>query len=731
MEEVTINENNLPEEAFVVKGSEMEDMDNLAEQQQQQQQSSHQQQVEDGEGELLFFSSESPVLSHADSSLGALFSTPSPKKRSLRRTKKSSSKKSSCPLTSQSAILLPSEQQEGDELAAATASQSPRLTAKSLTLPSSPQFNIDKRMKNSSRPSVQLSSEDLLLAKLEEERNNEKKKIAKAQQMYSRLKAKGFQSKAASSSHQTVKKLTIPKAPKSALTGRLGAKVPSVLKRSPQKKEEKVTSTSPRLHPTIPVPFQFATDSRLKSTAIDRTSSLTAGELAQKFFQDPRSHYVPENAAKKLTEAHSPVLKTKQRCMSASKERPLSYEERIELEMEEIMKHSFKARQIDRRIFESNGELGVPKVEAKPLTVPQEFHLQLEIRAAELKDKKPSTEEEPSVQPFKALPLPDFIREPSKQAPTPRLNFQPTIPVSPKLHGGERASSAPARRQRPHHKEVEQKKQEEAEAWRKCTKDFQKLTTPEEFHLHTSERGAAYQQVMQEYLRQEKELERERAKVKALPLPDLSKTFQPKPSDRTSTAPQPFELKSVALHEEAEIRHQMQKEKEESQESASFKARPLPKSTYEPKVVEATRDENRAPVVPQNVQLASDLRAEKRHQFDEQLAQKQIEQKKLEEQADLERKAAEKRALAELRRKSVEEGGLVFKAREVLRTDPFAPKQVAAPKPATIPRSPKLRLKDRSRSRSLAGGSAELPKEATKKGALLGGARRMTVGMPR
>eukprot|EP01039_Chlorochromonas_danica_P004620 gene4620-5063_t len=719
MEEVTNNENNLPEEAFPIKGSELEDADNLADQQQQQQlhqQSSFQQEQQAEEVRE-----------------GTLFSTPSPKKKSLCKAKRSSSKKSSCPLTSQSAVLLPSDHQEGDELTAAAASQSPRLTTKSLTLPSSPQFNIDKRMKSSSRASMhQLSSEDLLLAKLEEERNNEKKKIAKAQQMYSRLKAKGFQSKAASSSHQTVKKLTIPKAPKSALTGRLGAKVPSVLKRSPQKKEEKVATTSPRPHLTIPVPFQFATDSRMKSTAaIDRSSSLTAGELAQKFFQDPRSHYVPEHAAKKLTEAHSPVLKTKQRCMSASKERPLSYEERIEQEMQEIMRHSFKAREIDRRIFESNGELGVPKVEAKPLTVPQEFHLQLEIRAAELKDKKPATEEEPSAQSFKALPLPDFIREPSRQAPTPRLNFQPTIPVSPKLHGGERASSAPARRQRPHHKEVEQKKQEEAEAWRKCTKDFQKLTTPEEFHLHTSERGANYQQMMQEYLRQEEEMERERAKVKALPLPDLSKTFQPKPSDRSSTAPQPFELMSVALHEEAEARHQMQKEKEGSQESASFKARPLPKSTYEPKVVEAARDENRAPVVPQNVQLASDLRAEKRHQFDEQLVQKQSEQKKLVEQVTREREAAEKKALKDLRRKSVEEGGLVFKAREILRTDPFAPKQVAAPKPATIPRSPKLRLKDRSRSRSLAGGSAELPKEATKKGALLGGARRMTVGMPR
>lgn len=580
------------------------------------------------------------------------------------------------------------------------AQPSPKLLmSRSLTQPVSPQLNIDKRFKDASVKKC-LSSEDITMAKIEEEKKAEKKKIEQAKAMYLRLKAKGFQPKAVSAAKTTMKKLTIPKAPNSILQKRLGEKVPSTIKKSPQKVEAKVITSSPRAGPTIPVPFSFATDHRIKLSASTKSSSLTAGELAQKFFQDPRSHYVPENAAKKLTQAHSPPLRTKQRSLSASKERPLSYDERLEQEMKEMLKRSFKARELDRRIFESNGELGVPKVEAKPLTIPQEFHLESEKRAAECKEKEKKHDEEEESFQFKARPLPDFIREPPKQPPTPsaKTSFKPTVPVSPKLHGGERAASAPARRQKPHHTELEKKKQEESEAWKRVKKDLTKLTMPEEFHLSTSERGAAYQAMMQEYQRQEEELLREQAKVKALPMPSLDKVFVPKPSNKPTTAPQPFELKSVALHEEAEVRIQMELQKEAEQQKSAFKARPVPKAVLEPPTPVVDR-ENRAPTVPINVTLTSDLRAEKRKQFDAAVAEKLAMQKRMEEQQLREREEAEKREVATLRRKSIQEGGTVFKAQPVLKHDPFAPKHVpTSPRPVTIPKSPNLRLKERRAS---------------------------------
>ncbi len=49
-------------------------------------------------------------------------------------------------------------------------------------------------------------------------------------------------------------------------------------------------------------------------------------------------------------------------------------------EMEEISRHPFRARRLDRRIFDSAGELGVPKVAARPVTEPMEFEFRADKR---------------------------------------------------------------------------------------------------------------------------------------------------------------------------------------------------------------------------------------------------------------------------------------------------------------------------------------------------------------
>jgi hypothetical protein len=46
----------------------------------------------------------------------------------------------------------------------------------------------------------------------------------------------------------------------------------------------------------------------------------------------------------------------------------------IQVVQEEVFL-AFKAAPIDPRIFESQGDYGVPRVEKKPLTVPVEFNL--------------------------------------------------------------------------------------------------------------------------------------------------------------------------------------------------------------------------------------------------------------------------------------------------------------------------------------------------------------------
>lgn len=597
---------------------------------------------------------------------------------------------------------------------------SPKLLAsKSVTVPVAPTLNIEKRFSQSTRSIQQLlSSEEMELAKVAAEKQTERALIARNKQMYAKLKAKGFQ-KVASAVKSSMKKLTVPKGPKSVLDNRHGVKVPSATKRSPKKASQPTTAacTSPRAC-TIPVPFNFATDVRIK--VVDKESTLTAGEQAQRFMADPRSHHVPANAAKKVTEPHSPLFLSKQR--GQVKEKQPNYEERLEAEMAEMLKHTFKARHLDRRIFESNGELGVPKVEAKALTVPQEFHLEIDKRTRE---KKPADEEVSA--PFKALPLPDFSL--SRQPSTPAaVQFKPTLPVSPKLHGGDRASSAPSRRQRPHHKEQEKQRAEEADAWRKA-KVASRVTEPLEFHLLTSDRGQAYQHMLEEYQRQEEELAKEAVKVKAMPLPDLSKSFHIKPSTKTVTAPAPFELKSAILHEEAEVKlhQQLDREGEQVRKSNSFRARAVPKTTYEPQL-EVGETENRPPTVPLNVKLSSDSRAEKRHAFDVQVAEKKTLQQKQEEQKVREKEEAEQRELHDLRRKSVQDGGMVFKAQPVLRHDPYATKRPVTPKAVTMPKSPKYHLKERRVKVEEVGKPADaaLPKRM-----LGGGAKRVTAAMPR
>jgi hypothetical protein len=147
--------------------------------------------------------------------------------------------------------------------------------------------------------------------------------------------------------------------------------------------------------------------------------------------------------------------------------------------MEDFQKRPFKAKPVDRRIFESCGELGVPKVSVKPPTIPVEFNLKTEKRGffsprasrKSVLDSQENVEQDTSFQ-FKARPLPSFIKEAPIALPEPpvKKNFQPTVPVSPKFHALHhheddyeetvnpdkykelrRASSAPARRQKPHH----------------------------------------------------------------------------------------------------------------------------------------------------------------------------------------------------------------------------------------------------------------------------------------
>lgn len=77
----------------------------------------------------------------------------------------------------------------------------------------------------------------------------------------------------------------------------------------------------------------------------------------------------------RLTEPKTPQLLTLLRA------RPPSVKTSFELELEELQKiPKFKAKPLNKKIFESKGELGVFCTLKKPVTIPEEFHFATDER---------------------------------------------------------------------------------------------------------------------------------------------------------------------------------------------------------------------------------------------------------------------------------------------------------------------------------------------------------------
>jgi hypothetical protein len=549
-----------------------------------------------------------------------------------------------------------------------------------------------RRQKGIGRQSVNAKSEDLLLEKLQKEKKEEQERIQKARKHYQLLKSNGFKD-----SSKTVplpqKKVTIPKAPASILDKRYGSKVPSSIKKDDTiivKKTAIVASSVS--HTTIPQPFNFATEKRLQ-TQNPESKVLTAGELAEKFMRDPRSHNVPDVELNRLTTPYSPKLRTEVRSKSVKREKPLSREEVEQKLAEEQSKFVFKARVLDRRIFDSRGEYGVPKVPVKPPTIPVDIELRTEKRASSPRARPQQDHDDFQTPAFKARPVPSTIKVPEKiKTPPTKTNFRPTIAVSPKLNGSTHASAAPLRRQRLQHTEVEKKKKILEQRKSMST---MKVTQPQEFHFETATRSLMHRAQLEEQAQKIKRAEEENCVIKANPVPDFSKAFQPKIVHKEPTVPEPFSLMSIQLHEESllEFQKEIEEERRREREASTIKAKSVPKSLYEP-AIPPKPDEAKV-TVPLGMKLESDVRAKKRNEFDEEMSKKMAQLGNMQLEMEKQKEDQENKALKELRRKSVDEGGLMFKAKPILKEDPFPVKSNSKPFEPTIPKSPKFILKER------------------------------------
>jgi hypothetical protein len=432
------------------------------------------------------------------------------------------------------------------------------------------------------RQPASTKSEDLLMEKLSEEKKVETTRILRAKKMYQRLKANGF--------HDTgkkipipEKKLTIPHSPKSILDKRLGVRKPVPLKKS----VVKVASFGPKKsqgmvgqhHVTIPEPFQFSSGKRSTAATSSISSTtvvshppekvLTGGEMFEQFNRETRTYKPVLQKAidhQKTTTPHSPKLRTDQRAKlnnhKASSERILSHEEQEEKLAEEQRNFVFKARVLNRRIFESRGEYGVPKVTSKPLTVPLEMTLHTEKRASSPRVR----EREAAATAAAAAAAADFHSHDSERS---RRNSS-FAPASKSTFGSTGVVE----------KQIDVRR---------------RMTQPVAFQFATTARGEKYRRAMEEQLEKERQLEKEKADlaIKAHPVPDFSRSSLPKRiSVRESTIPEPFALQSVLLHEESmtHFQREIELERKREKQDTEVHAKEIPKSLYEsPAVVAASK----------------------------------------------------------------------------------------------------------------------------------------------
>ncbi len=447
---------------------------------------------------------------------------------------------------------------------------------------------------------------------------------------------------------------------------------------------------------TNPVPFSFATETRVRSRAPSEASS-QAGSPFRSFaeataaFQrkTPKRFHTstpgagPSTAGPKW-EPKLTVAKGFDFAAEA-RHRPsrfLTREQEEELAI--ISAPKFHARPVDPKILASCGDLGVPKVPKAPVTTPRDVHFASEDRIRERHARQESVEagRAPEVFEFKAAP---FVKTKTpKRKPAAR---KATVAKTPKLRVKERAAASrrPAAAVPEPVAPVPFKAAPvpvvEAVAVRPSTKP---LTQPQPFSFEESQRRVA-ERIAQEKERLAEE-ERKKREFKARPV----RIASPMKIDLGApkvTQPQPFQLRTDARGNEYQqaFHAHVDSEMQEMEQNKSFHAHPVPRAVHEPFFPQKS---SKPLTEIANVELASDVRASQRAAFDRARSDKERARAEAEEEARKAREAEEAQEIKRLRSQ------LVHKAQPVHRGNGIAIKKSEAP--LTEAKTPKLATRTRA-----------------------------------
>lgn len=397
----------------------------------------------------------------------------------------------------------------------------------------------------------------------------------------------------------------------------LMAKIPKFKARPVNRKilEAPTLPAMKRSTPQIPEFQEFHLETMERANQNAETSTVASTES----YAPPVHQWKP-----RLTKPKTPPLQTLLRA------RPPKIKSTEELEKEELEKApKFKARPLNKKIFESKGELGLFCNKKREVTVPQEFHFAIDERIP------PPTTNVADL--FDKLSL---CSDSNNQKPIPRN------------------------------------------------------TAPNPFHLHTEERGAEKEKrFVMEVI--QKQIEDERARIpKATPYPYTTDypVVPPKPEPKQCTKPEPFQLESLARHEE-EVQREMEERRRLEEEEAKmrmFKAQPILKEDPIP-VPEKVR---RPLTEVQEFDLHVEHRAVDRAEFDKKVKEKEMMYKRYRDEAESAKMMEEEKALKQLRRT------LVPQARPVPNFNkPFLPRKSS--RGVTKPKSPRLKINERTERRKM------------------------------
>ncbi|KAL3821452.1 hypothetical protein ACJIZ3_007357 [Penstemon smallii] len=281
------------------------------------------------------------------------------------------------------------------------------------------------------------------------------------------------------------------------------AKIPKFKARPLNKKifEAPALPSLPRSTPQPPEFKEFHLETMSRANHNAETSTVASMESSQ----TQNYQWRPDH----LTAPRSPVLHTSLRA------RPPRIKSSEELEKETLENiPQFKARPLNRKIFESKGEMGISSNMKKQVTVPQEFHFAIDKRIP-----PPSTA---------VLDLFDKLSinsEPHREKPLQRN----TTPDPFHLHTEERGAEKEKR---------------------------------------------LFEELMQKQLEEEKA---RIPKAHPYPYTTDYPVFPPKPEPKPCTKPEPFQLESLLRHEEEMQREMEEKRRMEMEEAQMriFKAQPV------------------------------------------------------------------------------------------------------------------------------------------------------------